>query len=372
MRIRILQVNKYYSPWIGGIEKIVQYISEGFSDGCFSMRVLCCNTKRVTSYEQEKDIFITRASSFGRFQGLPLSISFFFYFKKYIEQTDIIVLHHPFPLADLALLLFRPKKDIIVYYHADIIKRKIYTILFEPILQHTLRAAKKIVISHSSLLTSRTLRYHREKCVVIPFCTDTKKNRESSSEEKVCSLQRTYGRFVLFVGRLVPYKGLSYLISAVKYAPYNLVIIGEGPLEKSLRKLVRSEGLMEKVYFLPHQEEINLIQYYHAAEVFVLPSVLKNESFGIVLIEAMAAGCPLISTELGTGTSYINEHGVTGFVIKPKDFFSLGRALSLLHHDDITRIQMGVEAKKRVESEFKKEHMLSGYRDIFESCMSEV
>lgn len=330
-----------------------------------SIEVLCCQPKGRRKEELINKVKIHRAASFGILWGMPLSLDFFGLFKKLSKEVDIIDFHHPFPLADLALFLFRPRAKLIVHYHSDIMRQKILNFLIWPFINHTLKRAKKIVVSNPNLIKSSPyLRKFQEKCEVIPFGVDLTKF-EKFNEKEVKKIKEKYGKFVLFVGRLNYYKGIEYLIEAMRNIEANLVIIGEGPLEKKLKAQISKLKINKKIFFLPFIKENELINFYQACQVFVLPSIFKSEAFGLVLLEAMACGCPIISTELQTGTSFINQDGITGFVVSPRDTETLAKKIrEILENRDLAQ-KFAKNAKKRVEN-FSLEKMLEKIKALYQ------
>ena len=164
--------------------------------------------------------------------------------------------------------------------------------------------------------------------------------------------------FILFVGRLNYYKGLQYLIEATKEIAANLVIIGEGPLKNSLRNKAKELGIEGKIFFLPFMTQEELVNFYKTCSVFVLPSIFKSEAFGLVLIEAMACGKPVISTDIGTGTSFVNQDGVTGFVVPPKDSQALAQAIKKILENKKLAQELGRNGLERVRKKFSLEKML--------------
>ncbi|GBD34502.1 N-acetyl-alpha-D-glucosaminyl L-malate synthase [bacterium HR35] len=330
--MKILQVNKLYYPWIGGVETIVKQIAEGLNgNDDFIIDVLVCNNKSGKKIEEINGVKVFRASSFGVYLGMPLSIDFFFLYKKIFKNYDTIFLHYPFPLGFFAYFLFSKNKDLVIWYHSDIIRQKILEIFFRPFHLFALKKAKKIFVSNPNLIeSSNYLKKFKEKCIVIPFGIDLEKfkfNEEIKKESE--EIKNKFGTpLVLSVGRLSYYKGFEYLIEAAKSVEAKFLIIGEGKLKNKLLKMIKDLDLENKVFIIPPVE--NLIPYYYACDVFVLPSIHKSETFGIVLLEAMACGKPLISTELGTGTSWINENEKTGFVVEPKNSKTLAEAINKL------------------------------------------
>ncbi len=381
--MKILQVNKLYYPWIGGVEKVVQQIAEGLNKkDDFEIEVLCCQPRGRGENEIINGVKVHRASSFGIFWGMPISFSFLSLFKKLSKEADIIDFHHPFPLGDLAIFLFtrpnfilenlsgfKPKAKLIVHYHSDIIRQKVLEIFFKPLIFNTLKGAEKILISNPNLIKSSSyLQKFKEKCEVAPFGVDLEKFKEAD-ENEIQKIKEKYGNFILFVGRLNYYKGLGYLAEAMKDVEAKLIIIGEGPEKKNLEFRIKNLKLEDKIYFLPFQLRKELINFYKACSVFVLPSIFKSEAFGLVLIEAMSCGKPVISTELGTGTSFVNQNGVTGFVVPPKNSKALSQAIQKIIENKKLAEEFGQNGVKRVKELFSKEKNLEKITSIYEKML---
>jgi rhamnosyl/mannosyltransferase len=167
----------------------------------------------------------------------------------------------------------------------------------------------------------------------------------------------------------VYYKGVEVLIDAMTRLAGTLVLIGEGPLERELRRRVSDRGIEDRVLFPGRVEDDDLPAYYQAADVFVLPSVAKTEAFGVVQIEAMAAGVPVVSTNLPTGVPWVNQDGVTGFVVKPGDADALADAINRLLNDEPLRIRLGRNASSRARDLFSRDRMVQTFRDIVERAV---
>ena len=171
---------------------------------------------------------------------------------------------------------------------------------------------------------------------------------------------------VLFVGRMTVQKGLIYLLKAADALNGKLLLIGDGPLRKELQEYVKTRGLDGKVIFFGNMDNMEVKNYYHACDAFALPSI--QESFGMTLLEAMACGKPLVTTDLPTGVSYINQDGTTGFTVPSQSPRALARAVNALLQDRKMRVQMGMKGRERVKALFSKKIMaaktLELYREI--------
>ena len=207
-----------------------------------------------------------------------------------------------------------------------------------------------------------------EKCRVVPFglpaerLTATPDIGRRAAELRAAHPGR---KIILFVGRLVYYKGVDVLVRAAAGLDADLVLIGRGPLESNLRELATALGAAQSVTFLPPQDEDELSAWYHAADVFCLPSVARSEAFGLVQIEAHAAGTPVVSTNLPTGVPYANLHEVTGLIVPPGDAPALRAARSRLLSDDDLRVRLGRQAQERALREFTIPRMVAGALEVY-------
>jgi rhamnosyl/mannosyltransferase len=231
------------------------------------------------------------------------------------------------------------------------------------------QADQVIVTSPNYLDSSDFLQPFREKCEVVPFgISPTKFTRTPEIDASVRKLRRRYGdRIILFAGILRYYKGLDYLIQAMEHVDARLLVVGEGPLLPEYIDKCRQLPHCDKILFLGRVESV--IPYYYAADVFCLPSIYRSEAFGLVLVEAAACGLPLVSTELGTGTSYVNRHGETGLVVPPMDAPALAAALNRLLEDDALRRQYAQAARRRVETLFTQDEMCRRILRIYQEVL---
>jgi rhamnosyl/mannosyltransferase len=233
------------------------------------------------------------------------------------------------------------------------------------------KAQRIIVTSPHYLASSVLLKKFQEKCVVIPLGIDLRKFDKKGCEKEIAAIRSQYGgRIVLFVGRLTHYKGVRYLLEAMKEVSGRLLIIGTGELERQLRNQVKRNNLRTKVHFLGELGEEEVVPFFHACDLLVLPSITRNEAFGLVQLEAMACGKPVISTHLETGVQYVNQTGVTGFIVPPRDSEALAGAINRLLEDEKLRTRMGIEGRRRVEREFTKERMAWGTLKLYEEVLA--
>jgi rhamnosyl/mannosyltransferase len=190
--------------------------------------------------------------------------------------------------------------------------------------------------------------------------------------EKVEHIKLSYGSpIIFFLGRLIYYKGLEYLVAAMSNVGAKLLIAGEGPLREQLQKQAFQAGVAKKIVFLGKLSEDEKIAFYHACDVFVLPSVETSEAYGLVQLEAHACGKPVVSTNLPTGVPYVNLDGITGIVVPPRDSKALSEALNRLLADSELRLRLGESARKRVEQEFNFDLMIKKTLSIYQEIVQE-
>lgn len=380
-QIKILQTNKLYYPVTGGIERVVQQLAEGLSDRT-STTVLVCQKKGKTIREEVNGIPVMRCKTVVNISSLPISLSYLHHFRKEAKKNDIVHIHMPFPLGDLACFLSGYKGKVVLWWHSDIVRQKRMMFFYRPLMNWLLRRADAIVVATEGHIEgSEYLKPYAPKCKIIPFGVDNWIKRQADewltheSKEK----EKDSIRF-LFVGRLVYYKGIKNLLEAyykmISEEPelkkkVILDIVGSGPLEQELHQYVSENDLSDNIFFHTQVSDEQLMDFYKKCDGFVLPSQLRSEAFGLVQIEAMAFGKPVINTNLPSGVPYVSLDGITGLTVEPNDVDGLAQALRKLTIDDECRHQMGKAARQRVENEYTMEKMLQRTYDLYEKLVSE-
>jgi len=367
--MKVLHLGKYYPPYPGGIETYTRLICEGLAQRGLNIDLVASNNEDRFVNEYRNGVKVFRLPRKRVLSSIPICPSMPPFLRKLIKRNnyDILHLHFPNPMAESSLLLCNFKSKLVITYHTDIgFKYKIKK-LYIPFVHHILRRADKIIAtSENFLLSSLFLKNYLEKSVVIPISVGDF-FLEDSNDGITKQIIEKFGDFILFVGNLSSYKGPEYLIKAMKSINANLVIIGVGLEEKRLKDEVMRRGLEKKVFFLGKIENDQLINYYDACKIFCLPSVSPAETFGIVLLEAMARSKPVISTELGTGTSWVNVDGETGFVVSPRSSEELSNAINKILCNDRLREQMGNNAKKRVIDNFTREKVIDYLIELYKN-----
>ncbi|MDW8001813.1 MAG: glycosyltransferase [Deltaproteobacteria bacterium] len=328
-------------------------------------------------------VTVHRASSVGIFLSLPLSPDFIIHFYRLIKLCNLAHFHVPFPLAELAYVLTKPSVKTIASWHSDIVRQKIFKPIYYPFLKSFLCRTSVILVPtvqhiHSSPLLSN----YTQKCLVVPFGIDPSRFALSQSvQTQVKRIREKFGKkIILSVGRLVYYKGFEYLISAMTDVDACLIIVGNGPKKVDLYRKIKELKLEHKVFILSDIPDSSLLAYYHSCDVFVLPSIEPTEAFGLVQLEAMACGKPVVNTNLSTGVPLVSKHGETGLTVPPRDSSALAAAINyLLKNPDVAE-RFGQRARQKVQDEFNVSlmieriykvyvHILEGSTDAFgEAC----
>lgn len=367
-KLKILQVNKLYHPTTGGIERVVQQIAEGLNEKT-DMKVLVCQEKGSSIIEKVNGVEVHRASSLGVLFSVPLSLSFFWKLRKLSKDRDVIHFHMPFPIGDLAGLLSGFKGKIVVWWHSDVVKQKKLMILYKPIMETFLKRADIIIVATQGHIDgSSYLSKYRYKCVIIPFGVDKEIERKGDNYLANRTISINHTPTFLFVGRLVYYKGCDILLEAFsKTNGANLTLIGSGELEENLKRRARELGIESKVFFKGSVDEETLSRAFEDCDVFVLPSVVKSEAFGLVQIEAMSYGKPVINTNLSSGVPYVSIDKVTGLTVPPSDIQAMAEAIQWMIDNKEERLLMGKRAKHRVKEYYQMDNMLNKLLDVYES-----
>ncbi len=367
--IKILHVYKDYYPVLGGMENHIKVLSEALVARGYGVTVLVTNPTSTTHIEERNGVRVIKAGRLATVASTPISISLPWLLRR--QQPDVTHLHFPYPLGEVSNLFLGRAARTVITYQSDVVRQRGLLLLYRPLLWQVLRSADRIIATTPNYIASSPfLSRLRDRCTIIPLGLPVKRFATAPRDE-VLHIRNTYGApLLLFVGKLRYYKGLQYLLQAMPAIPARLLVVGGGPMEAEWRRLSQSLELTEKVIFLGEVSDADLPAYYHACDVFVLPASERSEAYGLVQIEAMASGRPVVCTELGTGTSYVNLHGQTGLVVPPKDPRALQEAIVSLLRDDEGRRHMGQQARQRAVSEFNVETMVDRITGLYTELLS--
>jgi len=367
-RLKVLQVGKFYPPHMGGIETHLQALSGELAKQ-LDLRVIVANDTAEKQEELMGGVRVSRVPTRLTLASAPLCPAMIGEIRR--SQADIVHLHLPNPMAVLALLASGHRGRLVITYHSDTVRQRVLGALFEPFLRTALsRSSAIIATSPEYRRTSTVLAPYLDRCQVIPYGIEITQFEHCDSQ-MVQQLRQRYGdRLVISVGRLVYYKGFEYLIQAMKQVRGKLLIIGDGPLRAKLEELAKSAGVADKVIFAGEIANENTVAYYHASDVFALASVARSEAFGIVQIEAMAAGLPVVNTKLDSGVPFVSLHDKTGLTVPPRDPGALADAINRLLDDAELRRSLGQAARLRAHQEFSLETMTTRVMALYDGVMS--
>jgi len=366
--LRVLQAYKIFMPDVhGGIPHVIATLTKLSTSGVENLVMVARGFGFGRKYQFEETP-VWAASSIGTVASTPLAPTYPFAFARRASEFDLIVCHLPFPLADLGLLL-RPRlrTPLLVYWHADIVGRPLLTRLISPLIKRTLRRADRIVVSHEAMIESRFLTPHANKCVVVPIGCDTAwwSTLSAANRDRVEELKNQYPRLVVAIGRLVSYKGYDVFLRAIAQTEAQAVIVGMGPLKADLEALAHRLNIRERVTFVGPQTADEIKCHLHAARMFVLPSVTEAEAFGIVQIEAMAAGRPVINTSLKTAVCQIARDEQEALTVTPRDEVGLADAISRLLADPVLAERLGQNGQQRARQLYDENDFLQKMHAIY-------
>jgi len=370
--MRVTMVNKYYPPHLGGIEYHVRYLAEALvSQDHAQVRAIVANEGPQTIREIVGGVDVLRLSRSFAYASTPVAYDMPAAIR--VEATrpdpaDLLHLHFPYPWGEVSWIRANTGLPTVLTYHSDIVRQKAALAVYSPLLRRFLSKVDLIISGSPNLVEhSEFLQPFAAKCRVVPFGYDlTRYEATPQTLARAARLREGHTRpIVLFVGRLVYYKGVDVLVRAMADVDADLVVIGTGPLEGTMREIAVASGISSRITFMPPVPDEELVAWYHAADVFCLPSVERSEAFGAVQVEAHACGTPVVSTDLPTGVPFVNEDGVTGLIVPPGDAGALGGALRRLVDDPELRARLGAQARDRAHTMFTLQAMTTGVMDVY-------
>ena len=374
--MRILHIGKYYPPYLGGMETVLRNLAEGLLDRNCEVTVLSAGDGPLETIEEVvgpvtgRGGRLVRASVYGHLNSQPLTLTLPGLIRREVARLkpDLVHLHLPNPLAAASWLALRIVRScdlppLAVWYHADITRQKVGRFLVQPIVKACLDRAAGISVSSATLAAnSPVLAPWKQEVGVIPFGIDP---------VPWTTIEPSLDGPFLFVGRLVPYKGLEVLLEAMARLPdAEAVIVGEGPLLAPLSALVKKMGTDGRIHFVGPMDSAQVAEHMARARALVLPSVDASETFGLVQLEAMAAGVPVVASDLPTGVREVGEPGRTCLLVPPSDPEALSQALGGLLKDKEKAREMGAAGRLRFEERYTRGLMMDRLLDWYGSLLT--
>lgn len=362
--MNVLHLYKDYFPVLGGVENYIKVLAEAQAAAGHQVTALVCDPGRRTRMEILNGVKVAKAGRLATVASMPLSLAQPYALIR--MRPDIVHVHSPYPLGELTNWFLGRARVTVITHHSDVVRQQGWLRLYGPLLRRVLQAADRIIATSPRYVESSPwLRSISDRCTVIPLGIDTVRFTPTSRVH-------TDRPMLLFVGRLRYYKGLDTLLQAMAHIPEAyLTVIGDGPMRRAWEALSQELNLSGRVNFTGVVDDANLPAYYQQADLFVLPANARAEAFGMVLLEAMASGLPCITTEVGTGTSWIVQDGITGFVVAPSDPLSLAEAVRTLLKDPARRQAMGQAGHERVTQHFSVRQMIDRIEALYKELLGE-
>lgn len=375
--LRVLHLGKYYPPAPGGIETHTRTLARAQADLGLDVRVLCVNHRgRATVVEDDGPVGVTRLGRLGSALKLDCCPGLVGRLRRAGAGADILHLHVPNPTMILALLAARPGLPVVVTYHSDVVNQRLRAALFRPLERLAYRQVRAIMPTSPEYTGgSAFLQEQAAKIHVLPIGIDVRPYLDPSDEARAraAAIRREHGRggpLWLCTGRFVYYKGFVIAVRALRHVGGRLVMIGDGPNRPEVRAEAERLGLSDRIDFLGRfSSYLEVIPYYLAADAFWFPSNARSEAFGLVQVEAMASGCPVINTKIPhSGVPWVSQHEETGLTVPVNDPEALAAAARRLVDEPSLRARLTAAGRARAAAEFDHrvmaERSLAVYRSV--------
>ncbi|MCK5728143.1 MAG: glycosyltransferase [Methylococcales bacterium] len=369
--MRVLHVYRTFFPDTqGGLEEVIRQICKTTHTEGVESRVFCLSHQPKPAIIDYDEVYVYRAKNHLEIASCGLSFSALSAFKQQVEWADVIHYQFPWPFADVLHILARVKKPSIVTYESDIVRQKSFLKLYRPLKRLFLNQMQTIVATSPNYAkTSPVLKHYADKVAIIPIGID-EASYPIATQETLDNMREKVGNgFFLFIGVLRYYKGLHILLAAAQKTKALIIITGSGPEEATLKSQAKALNLKNVRFlgYVSNEEKVALIQLSLA---IVFPSHLRSEAFGVTLLEAAMNAKPMISCELGTGTSFVNAHKETGLVIPPNDPEKLHQAMTTLSNNPVLIKKYGQAARQRYQTLFTGQKMGKSYAALYQKTLS--
>ena len=369
--MKVLQFYRTYFPETqGGLEEAIRQICHSTSKLGVEQRVL--TMARVSSVETLKlpEATVIQVPLQAEPAACSMGMAMFKVFRQQAEWADVIQVHHPWPFADLVYLFSGVQKPLLLTYHSDIVRQKTIERLYNPLRSLFYRKVSRFVATSPNYVkSSSVLQSLAESPDVIPLGL-SEERYPPATEQAIQTVEKTYGRnFFLFVGVLRYYKGLHNLVKAAAINGLPVVIAGDGPERENLKAMARELGATN-IRFAGYVSDDIKQALFQNSKAVVFPSSERSEAFGVTLLEGQLCGKPLISCEIGTGTSYVNIDRETGIVVPPNNPVALARAMNEIEADPACAVAMGRAAKRRMEGLFSGQEVGRAYLELYRQLLN--
>ena len=368
--IRVLHVYKCFGPKkFGGVEAFIENLVESTKPKCLHIILACGPVKSTTVIRHRGSIVVLVRPQFTAF-SMPVALAMIPIFWFLSRRVDVVHYHYPFPFQDILSFFAKTSLPKVVTYHSDIIRQRFTGYLYRPLMRLFLNRADAVVATSPVYkASSYVLQSLKKPPVVIPLAIQAK----PAEFDQFCLdywKQRVGSGFQLFLGAHRSYKGLPTLVEAAARTKVPLVITGEGMLTEKIMLQAQALGA-DNISFVGLVSRADQAALLYLSRALVLPSCQRSEAFGIVLLEASRQSTPMITTEIGTATSWVNQHMSTGLVVTPNSQVELEEAMMFMHQSPNEAIKMGLLAKQRFDSMFDVTLMAQSYIKLYQSMISD-
>ena len=364
--LRVLHFYRTSFPdTMGGIVQFINQIARGCAKSGLEIDVLSLSNHKDLRVIEIDGYRVHRARLDFEIASTGFSISAFWRFFQLAKQADIIHYHYPWPFMDVVHFVTRVCKPTVVTYHSDIIRQVVLLKIYRPLKDKFLSSVSRIVAtSPNYMASSDELEKYSDKVTQITYGLDKAAYPQPDDDRLAFWRERVGDKFFLFIGVLRYYKGLHILLEAAEGIDYPIVIVGAGPIEQELHEQALKLGL-RNIHFLGYQTDADKVALLTLSYAVIFPSHLRSEAFGISLLEGAMYGKPLISSEIGTGTTYVNVSDETGLVVPPSDPYALRQAMIYLWEHPEQATEMGKRAEQRYWQLFTAEQMVQSYVELY-------
>jgi glycosyltransferase involved in cell wall biosynthesis len=376
--MKVLQFGRFWNEQYGGIERHVSLLGKGLAAQGIDVVNLVATVGQQRDDEAQGRFRVVQARSFGMAYGMALSPDLVVKALAMHRKTpfDIFHLHFPDPLSHLASIALPRNVRRVITWHSDIVRQKRLLALYGPFLQRIARQADALVAAtqaHFDASTQIPADIPPERRHVIPYGLDyapmALNARTAALRDEL--LTRAQGRGLVFaMGRHVYYKGFDVLLEAMQHSSAFLILGSDGPLRPQLEQQAAALGVSDRVVFSGRIPEEDLPAYFHACDVFCMPSVEPSEAFGLVQLEAMACGKPVVCTQLNNGVNIVNVEGETGLAVPVRDAAALAAAINQLLGDRLLRERLGQQGRQRANADYSLQAMAASHIRLYQDLLS--
>lgn len=367
----IVHFGKYYFPDAGGIESVTVSLAKGAALVGHTVSVVCFEKTPASKKEIIDGVQVIRAPIEKLLASQPLGFQYFLKCLSVAKKADVVHLHAPNMLGALCALFIPSRTRLLVHWHSDVLNKGALGKILRPLETALLRRANSIVATSQVYAdASETLAPFKDKIAVVPIgVPDAKHDGSDSQLPEALESQIGSRKIVLAVGRLVPYKGFDVLIRAAQQLTKDsvVVIVGGGPLQQELQNAIEQDGLEDRVVLAGRLSDAALHALFKRATLYCLPSTYRAEAFGVVLLEAMTYGLPIVASDIpGSGVPWVNQHGVSGLNVPIGDAKALAEACNKILGSEELRSRLSDGARQRYIAEFTEDVSVKRMMDTYD------